>query len=88
MSGERAKVAFFVQLARRDRRSREILLWGEAREKNTIFNAQKMTFVLVYLVLLHLLGARVLAVHAPRWPATRWPHLLLHDEVLAAIHRG
>ena len=51
----------FLYGSRRDRRSREILLWGEARKKNTIFNAQKMTFVLVYLVLLHLLGARVLA---------------------------
>ena len=49
----------FLYGSRRDRRSREILLWGEARKKNTIFNAQKMTFVLVYLVLLHLLGARV-----------------------------
>ena len=68
MSCERAKVEFFVRLVPRPALAGNSLMGGGARKQHHIFTAQKMTFVLVYLVLLHLLGARVRAeTHTPRF---------------------
>ena len=59
MRHERAKMAIFLWLAPRPALAGSYLYGGRRAEKSAILNAPNSCFVLVYLVLLHLLGARV-----------------------------
>ena len=63
MRCECAKIASFLWLAPRDRRSREAISYrGRRAKKPANFERAKSCFDLVYLVLLHLLGAPVTVI--------------------------